>query len=79
MTPCTVVLGESGACSRTDMHQHCALCGLSFQGELCNHHVYGAETWAAENRAACDFVHRGIVAPRPPEAEREIVHEWDVA
>jgi hypothetical protein len=26
--------------------------------------------WAAENRIMCDFIHRGIVPPRLPAAER---------
>ena len=82
MTPCAIAIGEGFACGRTDVHSHCALCGLSYSGDvaLCNHHVYGAADWAEGNRAMCALLHRGIVPPPPPPVAPEIVHEWaDVA
>ena len=51
----------------------CALCGLRLanaDGDLCAHHMFGggdAGHWATGNRIMCDFVHRGIVPPTPPE------------
>jgi hypothetical protein len=54
----------------------CVLCG----GEndeavtLCLHHVVGDHDWAFFNRLFCDFVHRGIVPPRPPAPESE--EQW---
>ena len=54
----------------------CVLCG----GEndeavtLCLHHVVGDHDWALFNRLFCDFVHRGIVPPRPATLECE--EQW---
>lgn len=58
----------------------CVLCG----GEndeataLCLHHVVGDHDWALFNRLFCDFIHRGVVPPRPPAEEPMIIAEWPV-
>jgi hypothetical protein len=37
-------------------------------GEFCAYHTFSqGDDWAAGNRIMCDFLHRGIVAPTPPE------------
>ena len=37
-------------------------------GEFCAFHTAGqTEDWAAGNRLMCDFLHRGIVPPTPPD------------
>lgn len=84
MTPCTIRLGEGGACDRTDAHAHCAECGLSaYNVALCDHHTYGGpDGWAEGNRAMCALIHRRIVPPRLPEEPSAVVTygEWaDVA
>lgn len=51
----------------------CPICGttLSEGLEICAFHpcVYG-DNWAIENRAMCDFIHRGVIQeipqPAPP-------------
>jgi hypothetical protein len=51
----------------------CALCGqpVADGTTLCPSHHVGADTsWAAANRIMCDFVHRGIAAPRLSRSER---------
>lgn len=51
----------------------CVLCGVQLGGDatLCaHHHALPMGDWAAENRIMCDFIHRGIVPPRLPAAER---------
>jgi len=48
----------------------CALCGQSTNdgGNACAYHFARREEgWAVENRIMCDFVHRGIVVPAPPD------------
>ena len=52
----------------------CAYCRDQTLGELCGHHSPGpGADWATGNRAMCDFVHRGIVAPTPRDlADTEI-------
>jgi hypothetical protein len=48
----------------------CAQCGNVTVGnaEICNEHLgYPNDDWAQANRMMCDFVHRGIVPPAPPE------------
>jgi len=53
----------------------CAVCGLEIPrggSELCAGHV--ADTgngWAENNRRMCDLLHRGLVPPRVPPAQRE--------
>jgi len=49
----------------------CVQCGqpLLDPADLCAYHSSShGDDWAAGNRIICDFVHRGIVLPRPPEA-----------
>jgi len=48
----------------------CAFCRQPTHdsGDLCTYHNSGQEDdWAAGNRIMCNFVHRGIVSPTPPE------------
>jgi hypothetical protein len=48
----------------------CALCSQPTldSGDLCIHHNSGlGNNWATGNRIMCDFLHRGIVSPTPPE------------
>ena len=48
----------------------CALCGQPTldSGSLCTYHNSGqGDDWAAGNRIICDFLHRGIVSPIPPD------------
>jgi len=49
----------------------CALCGHRTLGteEICLFHFFRTadDDWAAANRIMCDFLHRGIVPPAPPE------------
>jgi hypothetical protein len=48
----------------------CALCAQPIlgAGEFCAYHLAGpTDDWAAGNRVMCDFVHRGIVRPTPPD------------
>jgi hypothetical protein len=51
----------------------CAFCGIrtvEADGELCAHHTssFGeGSNWATGNRIMCDFIHRGVVPPTPPE------------
>ena len=46
----------------------CAHCGQPTLADVCEYHSagYGGD-WATGNRVMCDFVHRGIVSPTPPE------------
>jgi hypothetical protein len=59
----------------------CSYCGqdtLRSDG-LCLHHtVATAEDWARANRIMCDFLHRGIVSPRPTALMRRetTIFEW---
>lgn len=53
----------------------CALCGQQMADgmSLCPGHHNGTDAaWAAVNRIMCDFVHRGIAAPRLSRSERGI-------
>jgi hypothetical protein len=48
----------------------CALCGSpgATADGLCAYHTSvpdGGADWATGNRIMCDFIHRGIVRPRP--------------
>jgi len=46
----------------------CIQCGYSTSGpdDMCVHHVASyADDWAMGNGIMCDFLHRGIVSPRP--------------
>jgi hypothetical protein len=48
----------------------CAQCGQPTfdSGGLCTYHNSGhGDDWAEGNRIMCDFLHRGIVSPGPPE------------
>jgi hypothetical protein len=51
----------------------CVLCGtFTFvaSSEICSHHLgFPADDWARGNRTMCDFLHRGIVPPTPPERD----------
>lgn len=50
----------------------CAYCGLPHSAELCAHHGSAfPPTWAAENRAICDLIHRGKPPARVAWWERE--------
>jgi len=45
----------------------CACCGqpTGDHDGLCAFHTLDTADWAVSNRIMCDFIHRGIVAPRP--------------
>lgn len=52
----------------------CATCGLEIPDttDLCAHHHRGGDAgWAANNRAMCDFLHRGRMPPRLPREQRD--------
>jgi hypothetical protein len=55
----------------------CAFCGLHLDDEsaLCPYHMLGDRVWSDENRAWCDFFHRGKELPYfpDPEAKRELL------
>ena len=49
------------------------MCGISlmqysadYERGHCTHHTIGTEDWAAANKAWCDWIHRGIIAPYEP-------------
>lgn len=50
----------------------CTVCGMQLEGvaNLCAHHELPVSGWAAQNRIMCDLLHRGVVPPRLPTAER---------
>jgi hypothetical protein len=48
----------------------CVLCAQPTLGhdDVCAHHLFGqGDDWATGNRIMCDFLHRGILRPTPPE------------
>ncbi len=51
----------------------CCACGieLSEAMTLCPHHHFHDAGWAATNRIMCELLHRGLVPPRVPPADRE--------
>lgn len=60
-------------CDYAPIHRHCVSCASVVLGEraICAHHGAGeGDGWHLNNAAACAFIHRQIVAPRLPEAER---------
>ena len=64
----------------------CAHCGQTVLGGsgVCAFHLTGqGDDWAAGNRIMCDFFHRGIVLPRPPEpashSSDSLFHELQAA
>ncbi len=42
---------------------HCA-CDIDGHGEFHGYHADGDRQWSDDNRAWCNFFHRGIVLPR---------------
>ena len=53
----------------------CAQCGVERNdgAALCPQHgfSYFSDNWAQENRAICDWIHRGKPLPRLPPEERD--------
>lgn len=51
------------------MNRLCSVCGSEVSEEfgICRHHHLSLETgWAENNRAMCDFFHRGVTPPHLP-------------
>lgn len=70
-----------GGDGRTQLERHgpCPFCAMLLAPghELCDIHLgLLHETWAAENRAYCDFIHRGVEMPRLSKWERERDLDW---
>jgi len=62
--------GRIGRATRFPVVSLCAQCGQPTfdSGGLCPYHNSGhGDDWAAGNRIMCDFLHRGIVSPGPPD------------
>jgi hypothetical protein len=43
-------------------------------GRVCAHHLTRDTSWAQANRLMCDLVHRGLVPPRPWDADEPV--DW---
>ncbi len=57
----------------------CPACGFGIPVgvELCPHHTMERGDWALGNRAWCDFIHRGVVAPVVERGALVPVFNWE--